>query len=251
MGGVGVSGYWLASDPGTETASGAAGRQVALGLVQAETGAHARGARRHATEIVRLVDFALAGLGIRPADLSGIVLGDGPGSFTGLRIGWAAAKGLAQEAGVDLVAVPSLMAAAGGAAVKLGPVPIAACFDALRGQGDGAIYGVHPGPVETLVPPAVLTVPELAPVATVRPQLVVGDGAMLYADVVRAWSGADPVPLAALPPAASVMLSLFTREGATRVIADPVTAEPVYGRPARSEERRVGKECRSRWSPYH
>ena len=230
-----MSGYWLAIDTATEIASVATGRQVASGLVHAETGAHARGARRHATEIVRLVDFALAGLGIRPADLSGIVLGDGPGSFTGLRIGWAAAKGLAQEAGVDLVAVPSLMAAAGGAAVKLGPVPIAACFDALRGQVYGAIYVVHPGRVETLVPAAVLTVPELARIATVRPQLVVGDGAMLYADAVRAWSGAAPVPLAALPPAASVMLSLFMREGATRAIADPATAEPVYGRPAEAQ----------------
>ena len=235
MGGVGVSGYWLAIDTATDIASVAVGRRAGAGPVQAETGAHARGARRHATEILRLVDFALAGLGIRPAELSGIVLGDGPGSFTGLRIGWAAAKGLAQEAGLDLVAVPSLMAAAGGAAMKLGPVPIAACFDALRGQVYGAIYVVHPDRVETLVPPAVLTVPELARIAPVRPQLVVGDGAMLYADVVRAWSGADPVPLAALPPAASAMLSLFTREGATRVIADPVTAEPVYGRPAEAQ----------------
>src|SRR3989454_2066372 len=218
MGGVGVGGYWPAIDPATDIGSVAVGRRAGGGPVQAEPGPHARGARRHATEILRLVDFALAGLGIRPAELSGIVLGDGPGSFTGLRIGWAAAKGLAQEAGLDLVAVPSLMAAAGGAAVKLRPVPIAACFDALGGPGDGPIFLVHPGRVETLVPPAVLTVPELVRVAPVRPQLVVGDGAMLYADAVRAWSGAAPVPLAALPPAASVMLSLFTREGAARVI---------------------------------
>jgi len=230
-----MSGYWLAMDTATEIASVAAGRQQASGPVQAETGAHAQGARRHASEIVRLVDVALAGLGIRPADLAGIVVGDGPGSFTGLRIGWAAAKGLAQEAGLDLVAVPSLMAAAGGAAVKLGPVPIAACFDALRGQVYGAIYVVHPDRVDTIVPPAVLTVPELVRVAPVRPHLVVGDGAMLYADAVRAWSGAAPVPLGALPPAASVMLSLFTREGVTRVIADPATAEPVYGRPAEAQ----------------
>src|SRR2546422_10576570 len=193
MGGVGVSGYWLAIDTATDIASVAVGRRAGAGPVQAETGAHAQAARRHATDSLGLVVFALAGLGFRPADLSGIVLGDGPGSFTGLRIGWAAAKGLAQEAGLDLVAVPSLMAAAGGAAMKLGPVPIAACFDALRGQVYGAIYVGHPDRVETLVPPAVLTVPEPARIAPVRPQLVVG----------------------------------------------------------RSEERRVGKECRSRWSPYH
>jgi tRNA threonylcarbamoyladenosine biosynthesis protein TsaB len=198
-------------------------------------GAHAQGVRRHAAEIVGLVDFVLGRLRIRAAELEGIVLGDGPGSFTGLRIGWAAAKGLAQEAGLDLVAVPSLMAAAAGAAVKLGAVPIAACFDALRGQVYGAIYVIHPARVETLVPPAVLTVPELARAAPVRPQLVVGDGAVKYADAVRAWTEAAPVPLEALPPSASVMLSLFTREGAARAITDLTTAEPVYGRPAEAQ----------------
>ena len=45
-----MSGYWLAIDTATEIASVAAGRQVASGLVQAETGAHAQGARRHATD---------------------------------------------------------------------------------------------------------------------------------------------------------------------------------------------------------
>jgi tRNA threonylcarbamoyladenosine biosynthesis protein TsaB len=230
-----VSSYWLAIDTATDTASVAAGRRAGAGPVQVETGAHAQGGRRHAAEIVGLVDFVLGGLGIRPAELAGIVLGDGPGSFTGLRTGWAAAKGLAQEAGLDLAAVPSLMAAAAGAAVKLGAVPIAACFDALRGQVYGAIYVIHPARVETLVPPAVLTVPELSRAAPVRPQLVVGDGAMKYADAVRVWTGAAPVPLEALPPGASVMLSLFTREGAARVITDVATAEPVYGRPAEAQ----------------
>src|SRR6266704_4924617 len=182
LGGAGVSGYWLAIDTATEIASVAVGRRAGAGPVQSETGAHAQGARRHASEIVRLVDFALAGLGIRPADLSGIVLGDGPGSFTGLRIGWAAAKGLAQEAGLDLVAVPSLMAAAAGAAVKLGPAPVAAWFDALRGQVYGAVYVFHADRVETVLAPAVMTPDEFADLATLRPQVVAGDGAARYAD---------------------------------------------------------------------
>src|ERR1700704_6316839 len=102
--GGGVSGEWLAIDTATEIASVAAGRPPV-----AQSGAHVQGARRHAAEIIRLVDFALSRLGIRPKDLAGIVVGDGPGSFTGLRIGWAAAKGLAQEAGLGLRAIPCLL----------------------------------------------------------------------------------------------------------------------------------------------
>src|SRR5438552_8803646 len=174
-----MGGVWLAIDTATEIASVAAGRPPA-----AQSGAHVQGARRHAAEIIRLVDFALSRLGIRPADFEGIVVGDGPWSFTGLRIGWAAAKGLAQEGGLVLRAIPSLMAAAAGAALKLGAEPVAACFDALRGQVYGALYVFHPDRVETLVAPAVLTMAELARVAPVRPRVVVGDGAVRYAEAV-------------------------------------------------------------------
>src|SRR6059036_3431934 len=129
-----MSDFWLGIDTATEIASVAVGRPPA-----AQSGAHVQGARRHAAEIIRLVDFVLSRAGDRPADLEGIVVGDGPGSFTGLRIGWATAKGLAQESGVEVRAVPSLLAAAAGAALRLGAVPIAACFDALRGQVYGAV----------------------------------------------------------------------------------------------------------------
>src|SRR3989442_11764573 len=174
-----MGGVWLALDTATEIASVAAGRPPT-----AQSGAHMQGTRRHAAEIIRLVDFALSRLNIRPADLEGVVVGDGPGSFTGLRIGWAAAKGLAHEAGLELRCIPSLMAAAAGAALKLGAEPVAACFDALRGQVYGALYRFHPARVGTLGAPAVLTVGGLAPISPVTPRVVLGDWAVRYADEV-------------------------------------------------------------------
>jgi tRNA threonylcarbamoyladenosine biosynthesis protein TsaB len=213
----------------------AAGWSAGAGAVTSESGAHVQGARRHAAEILRLINFALGRIGVAARDLDGIVVGDGPGSFTGLRVGWSVAKGLAQEAGLQFVAVPSLMAAAAGAAVKLGAVPIAACFDALRGDVYGALYVVHPDRIETVVAPSTTTIADLRRTAPAVPALVVGDGAMRYPDEVLAWSGAPPVPLASLPPLATLLLSLFSRTGAARTIDDMLAAEPVYGRPAEAQ----------------
>jgi len=232
-----VSGHWLALDTATELAS------VAVGVPPAaESVAVIAGARVHAAGLIELVDRCLAPLGLRPADLAGLVVGDGPGSFTGLRIGWAAAKGLAQERSVPIQVVPSLLAAAAGAAAVLGAVPVAACFDALRGQVFGAVYVVHLNRVETLVPPAVCGLAELAARAPVRPRAVVGDGALKYAVEVEAWSGAAPLPSSALRPTAASLLALCGRGGAGRLLDDIATAEPDYGRPA---------EAQARWEARH
>src|SRR6266550_2783546 len=199
-------GIWLALDTATEIASVAAGRPPV-----AQSGAHMQGARRHAAEIIRLVDFALSRLSIRPADLEGLVVGDGPGSFTGLRIGWAAAKGLAHDRALPLTAVPSLMGAA-HAAARGEAGPVAACYDALRGQVFGAVYAFPPGRVETLVAPALFTLAALARVAPVRPLVAVGDGAVRYGEDVLTWTGRAPLPLDAVAPVAASLLALADRE---------------------------------------
>jgi tRNA threonylcarbamoyladenosine biosynthesis protein TsaB len=237
VGAAEVTGVWLAIDTATEIASVAAGRPPG-----AESGAHVQGARRHAAEIIRLIDFVLSRRSHRMADLEGIVVGDGPGSFTGLRIGWSAAKGLAHEAGLDIHAIPTLMAAAAGAALRVGTDPVAVCFDALRGQVYGAMYIFHPDRVDTLVEPAVLTPAELARVAPARPRVVVGSGIARFADQMTGWAGTPPVPLESLPPTATMLLALLGRAGAGRALDDAATAEPVYGRPA---------EAQAQWEARH
>lgn len=230
-------GSWLSLDTATDIASVAVGRPPGVAA-----GAHVQGARRHAAELVRLVDFALGRVGLKPGDLDGIVVGDGPGSFTGLRIGWAAAKGLAHEAGLEFRAVPSLMAAACGAAANLGPEPVAACYDALRGQVYGAVYVFRADRVDTIVAPGVRTPAELARMATARPKVLVGSGVGRYAEELTRWTGTPPVPLEALPPTATMLLALVGREGAGRAVDDPASAEPVYGRPA---------EAQAQWEARH
>jgi len=76
--------------------------------------------------------------GVKAASLRAIVLGLGPGSFTGLRVGLAFAKGLAYGANVPMLGVSSLAVVAGSAGVG----NIAVIRDARRGDIFGALYEV-------------------------------------------------------------------------------------------------------------
>ena len=105
------------------------------------------GEARHATtsrgaDLLVAIDRVCREAGVAPADLDAIAIGAGPGSFTGLRIGMATAKGIAFAAGRPLWAVSSLAALAEDARQELagGPEPakangaICAVLDARRGE---------------------------------------------------------------------------------------------------------------------
>ncbi len=84
---------------------------------------------RHGEELLPRIDALLSARGVRAADLRGIVVGLGPGAFTGLRVGIATAKGLAAGlaipvAGVSSAAAIAAAATAGGAAGRGGRVAV-------------------------------------------------------------------------------------------------------------------------------
>ncbi len=232
-----MSGAWLAIDTATALASVAVGEPP-----DARSSTVLEGPRTHAGGIVELMDRTLRAGGAAITELAGIVVADGPGSFTGLRIGWAAAKGLAQEREVPIVAIPALAAAAASAAAVLGAVPIAACFDALRGQVFGAVYVVRSDRVEAVVAPGIWRMEELIAASPERPRAAVGDGAVRYAAALEQWTGARPLDPRALRSTAAALLALVALAGVARRIEDPATAEPDYGRPA---------EAQARWEARH
>ncbi len=104
--------FLLTLDTSTRTTSVAVserkGSTVSVVSSQAEDAAKQQRVGRHSENIMSLIDNALSEAGIRPRDLGAIGVGTGPGSFTGLRIGMATAKGLAFGLGIPLSGVSSL-----------------------------------------------------------------------------------------------------------------------------------------------
>ncbi|MBF0788066.1 MULTISPECIES: tRNA (adenosine(37)-N6)-threonylcarbamoyltransferase complex dimerization subunit type 1 TsaB [unclassified Streptococcus] len=66
--------------------------------------------KNHSTSLMPTIDFLMQSVGWQPTDLDRIVVAQGPGSYTGLRIGVSTAKTLAYTLGIDLVGISSLQA---------------------------------------------------------------------------------------------------------------------------------------------
>jgi tRNA threonylcarbamoyladenosine biosynthesis protein TsaB len=182
-------------------------------------------AARHSSNLLRLVDSTLQAAGLRLADLGAIACGAGPGSFTGLRVGLATAKGLALPTGLPLVLASSLEALArdlGGGPDAL----VVPCLDAGKDQVYARLFrGGVALDEEWVLGPA-----ELA--ERLSGDVVVGGtGVDRYADLLRARLGEASLRLAvAGPSAVSVGTIALARLGRGES-DDLATAVPSYGRP--------------------
>lgn len=220
----------LAVDTATEYGSVAVG---AGGVVAAEL---VIGPRRHGAALAPAMQACLDIAGLDWAAVDGVVLADGPGSFTGLRVGFGTVKGVLARRDVPLRTVPSLMSAARSVA-GIGGGPVVAMYDALRGQVFAAVYEFVEGRVLTLAAPALTTVADLEARLPEPPRLAVGEGALRYSDPVSAWTGLPPVGPPEAIPRAGTILSLADLEGAATPVDEWATLEPRYGRLAEAQVR--------------
>jgi tRNA threonylcarbamoyladenosine biosynthesis protein TsaB len=133
----------------------------------------------HAAQLLPLANEALRRARVTWRDVERIGVGVGPGTFTGLRIGVATARALAQALGVDVVAVSSLHALAAPAAAEHDG-PVLAVLDARRGE---AFVAAWRG-AKRLLAAAAMRPERLADAVSVHrgPWLAVGDGALKFAD---------------------------------------------------------------------
>ncbi|MBX6363490.1 MAG: tRNA (adenosine(37)-N6)-threonylcarbamoyltransferase complex dimerization subunit type 1 TsaB [Gemmatimonadetes bacterium] len=218
---------YLALDTSTPVGSIAVGRAGRL-LAEVVLGV----ATRHAESLLPAVDFVLARAGVRPADLAGIVVAGGPGSFTGIRIAGAAAKGFARALGVPLFAYSGLLALA--AASASADRPVCALFDARRGEVYSACYA-FPGlaAVEERLAPAPRPLGTVLALLADAAPLYVGDGALAHRAAIESAGGlVAPAHMAA--PRAGALLWLADVHPAG-LVRHPEAWEPEYLRPSGAE----------------
>lgn len=185
----------------------------------------------HASGLLPLVDDTLMGAGLTLGDLTDIVVGEGPGSFTGVRVAAATVKGLCRALGIPLYAVSSLAAQAmtvEGASLRY------VLFDARSTRVYGACFDVASEAVQTVVPAHAAELEELLRVGPPTGALFVGDGAEKHRTTLEKAGFTVCLPPEEAPPAVGLLRYLSTCRD-ERPVEDVGTWEPEYLRPSSAE----------------
>ena len=193
----------------------------------------------HSRTLMPIVEHILKNTGLAVADMDAIAVAAGPGSFTGIRIGVAAAKGLAFAADKPAVGVSTLAAMARNVAFCDGLVICA--MDARRQQVYNALFEAKDGQLTRLTPDRAISLEELAAELAndLRPKTVVGDGARLcFAHLTEAGISCRLAPAhLVMQNAMSVALEAEAMAAEGNLVSAQAL-EPVYLRPAQADRLR-------------
>lgn len=197
--------------------------------------AHSARGKRHAETLVPSIDFVRTQARVELSDVSVVAVDIGPGLFTGLRVGIAAAKAMAHALRVPMVGISSLDLLAWP--VRHTTREIVAVVDARRGEVFHARYRPTPGGVQRIAGPEVSAPAELGAElqASDREYLLVGDGALRHEEQ---WDDMVRVEVAeqylAHPNAAS-LVQLAHARALREDFVQPWELEPLYLRPPDAE----------------
>ncbi|HEY3318587.1 MAG TPA: tRNA (adenosine(37)-N6)-threonylcarbamoyltransferase complex dimerization subunit type 1 TsaB [Coriobacteriia bacterium] len=201
------------------------------------------------TRLLPSVVALLCEASLRAGDLDAVVVGRGPGSFTGVRIGVATAKGLAQGLGVPLYGASTLDAVAWRFAYHDGLVGVVG--DAMRQEVYPALFRCGDGRVERVSRDVVEKPAETAArwaAETDEPLLLAGNALAKHADALREGLGerATIAPPETWPPSGGGLLAAALEALPEAGRGDPGALLPVYTRLADAEEaeaRRLGRKA--------
>ena len=197
----------------------------------------------HSQTLLTMAEDLLKSCGLAPADVEAVAVAAGPGSFTGVRIGVAAAKGYAWGGELPLYGVSTLEAMALQLGIYRGYVlPV---MDARRNQVYNAVFHFDAGKMTRCTEDRAISLAELGEEIKnfKEPIFLVGDGSILCYNTLK-----EAVPSLVLPPehrmhqrAAGVGLAALAMidRGET---GDAAALQPNYLRLSQAERERLARE---------
>lgn len=144
--------------------------------------------RGHAEALMPLIARVMKASGIAFASLDRVAVTTGPGSFTGLRVGLSAARGIALAADKPVVGLTTLTAYAAPFVGENSPHPVLSAIDA---RHDHVYFQFVSGDGGSLVKPKVAPISEALEVARLNAPHLVGNAAKILAD---RWPSDAPPP---------------------------------------------------------
>jgi tRNA threonylcarbamoyl adenosine modification protein YeaZ len=210
----------LAIDTALEACSAAVLDTVRAEIVAAESRVMARG---HAETLIPMIGRVMAAAGIEFGELDRIAVTVGPGSFTGLRVGIAAARGIALAAGKPAIGLTTLSGYAAPHIAADDTRSVAAVIDARHEHVYLQVFG--PGG-RTVVAPRIAPLREAVLAALTGSARIVGSGADL---ITASWPRTEAPP-AVVDQRGAPDIDWIARLGAAA--PDPhAPPKPLYLRP--------------------
>ena len=188
----------------------------------------------HSRRLLTSIDWLMAEVEIGWDDLAGIGVSLGPGSFTGLRIGMATAKGLAMASGLSLIGVSTLDSLA---AKCITTSLICAVLDARKKEVYACFYRIDDNGKLIRESEIVAETPQELALQITEPVLMVGDGVVVYKDLFKELLGENLriAPANLNEPSATSLGLLCGEQFIQGMVLDIDTAVPLYVRSSDAE----------------
>jgi tRNA threonylcarbamoyladenosine biosynthesis protein TsaB len=184
--------------------------------------------RRHAETLTPAIEFVCRRADVTLGEIGAVAVDVGPGLFTGMRVGLATAKAIAQARRVPMIGVSSLDLLA--FPLRHSSRPIVAIIDARKGQVFWSTYRTVPGGVQRIAEPAVGSIDDVIAELIARrlDPLLVGDGALRHRDVLAAAVVGEVVDQFLAHPSAAPLVQLAHARALREEWVNPWEVQPMY-----------------------
>lgn len=196
----------------------------------------------HSQTLAAMIESMLTVTGIKSEDIDLYAVNNGPGSFTGVRIGVSAVKGMAYAQNKPCIAVSTLHSMA--ANFLSDNAVVCSCMDARRHQVYNAVFRIHNGEIERLCDDRAISVADLVEELMVidEPVILVGDGAELVYYSCKELKSVHLAPPAQRFQRASSIAVIAAGKAEKCEMISPASLMPSYLRLSQAERERMEKQ---------